>query len=391
MIRDYPRPAADAAARTPPVILFLHNRYRSTGGEERAVEDLLWLVREHLHEDAELLGRDSGSLRRIAGAAAMLGGGLRPEEVARAVRRTKARIVHTHNLNPTFGWRALAAAREAGARVVAHLHQYRLVCAVGVCFTDGEDCTRCHGRNTVPGVLHNCRGRRGEAVVYAAALSLWQRRVTAQVDAFIVPSRFAAARLRALGAPVGEPYVVPHAIRATPHAIGATPPAPASRANGGHALFAGRLSAEKGIDTAIEACRLAGIRLVLAGDGPERERIARTQPGVQLPGRVGDADLARLRRDAAVALAPSRSAETFGLAAAEAMAAGLPVAASRIGALPELVPDEWLAPPGDAAALAATIRRLLADPGAGARALEQVRAVAAPEVVAPALAAVYDG
>src|SRR5437660_535517 len=144
------------------MILFLHNRYRSTGGEERAVEDLLWLVREQLGEDAELLERDSATLGRTAAAAAMLGGGLRPEDVARAVRRTRARVVHAHNLNPSFGWRALAAARDAGARVVAHLHQYRLVCAVGVCFTHGQDCTRCHGRNTLPGVVHKCRGAVGE-------------------------------------------------------------------------------------------------------------------------------------------------------------------------------------------------------------------------------------
>jgi hypothetical protein len=140
------------------VILFLHNRYRRSGGEERAVEDLLWLVREHLGEDAELLQRDSALLGRGRAAAGMLGGGLRPEEVARAVRRTGARIVHAHNLTPSFGWRSLAAAREAGARVVVHLHQYRLVCAVGICFTDGRECTRCHGRNTLPGVLHGCRG-----------------------------------------------------------------------------------------------------------------------------------------------------------------------------------------------------------------------------------------
>lgn len=365
------------------MILFLHNRYRSTGGEERAVKDLLWLVREQLGEDAELLERESGTLGRTAAAGAMLGGGLRPDDVARAVRRTGARVVHAHNLNPTFGWRALAAARDAGARVVAHLHQYRLVCAVGVCFTEGKDCTRCHARNTLPGVRHNCRGSIGEALVYAAALSVWQRRLTRQVDAFIVPSRFAATRLGSLGAPVGDPHVIPHVIRATP--VQARPEC------GGHALLAARLSPEKGIDTAVEACRLAGIPLVLAGDGPERNRIAASAADVRLLGHVGEAELARLRGTAAVALAPSRSAETFGLAAAEAMAAGVPVAASRIGALPELVPDDWLAPPGDASALADVIGRLRSDPDAGRRARELVEAAASPAVVAPALAAVYDG
>jgi glycosyltransferase involved in cell wall biosynthesis len=364
------------------VILFLHNRYRSTGGEERAVDDLLWLVREHLGEEAELLERDSAVLGRPAAAVALLRGGLHPDDVARAVRRTGARIVHSHNLHPALGWRALAAARRGGARVIAHLHQYRLVCAVGVCFTEGSDCTRCHGRNTLPGVRHNCRGSIGEAVVYGAALSLWQRRLAQQVDTFIAPSRFAADRLQALGAPVGRVLVVGNVVRQfVPQAA----PVPE-----GHALVAARLSPEKGIDVAVEACRLAGIELVVAGDGQEPARLPAPGVGARFAGRVSDAELHRLRRTAALALVPSRAAETFGLAAAEAMAAGLPVAGSRVGALPELLPAEWLVPPGDPVALAEAIQRLRGDRSAGADALERARAVASPEVVARQLATAYD-
>jgi glycosyltransferase involved in cell wall biosynthesis len=364
------------------VILVLHNRYRTTGGEERAVADLLWLLRERLGERAELLERDSVLTGRGEAALGLLRGGLRPHEVADAVRRTRARIVHAHNLHPTLGWRALAGARAAGARVVLHVHQYRLVCAVGVCFTAGEDCTRCHGRNTLPGVLHNCRGSMREALLYGAALAAWQRRLAAHVDAFVVPSRFAAARLTALGAPVSGPYIVPPVIRE----FAARPPA----VPGGHALLVSRLAPEKGVDTAIEACRIAGVPLVIAGDGPERGRLAAIAGDqVRFAGQVDDHELARLRQTAALALAPSRSAETFGLAAAEAMAAGLPVVGSRIGALPELVPDDWLVPPGDAQALAAAVTRLRGDAAAGARAIARVRSITGADVVAPALAAVY--
>jgi glycosyltransferase involved in cell wall biosynthesis len=368
------------------VILVLHNRYRTTGGEERTVEDLLWLIRERLGQEAELLSRDSGHLGRARAAFGLLRGGLDPAEVAQAVKRTRARVVHAHNLHPTLGWRALAAARAAGARVVVHLHQYRLVCAVGVCFTRGEDCTRCHGRNTLPGLVHNCRSSAPEAVSYAVALSAWQRRLAAQADAFVVPSRFAAVRLRELGAPVSSPHVVSPVIREFA-------PAPVGRADG-HALVVSRLAPEKGVEVAIEACRIAGVPLVIAGDGPERARLeARASTGrqVRFVGRVPRDELDRLRRTASVALAPSRSAETFGLAAAEAMAAGLPVVGSRIGALPELIPEEGLAPPGDPRALAERILRLRDRTGAGAEALERVRRVCAPDVVAPALAAVYAG
>jgi glycosyltransferase involved in cell wall biosynthesis len=382
------------------MVLFLHNRYRTTGGEERTVEDLLWLVREHLHEPAELLARDSASLGRGRAAVGLLSGGLQPGDVARAVRLSGARVVHAHNLHPTLGWRALAAAREAGARVVLHLHQYRLVCAIGVCYTRGAECTRCHGRDTFPGVRLRCRGSLPEAATYGAALSLWQHRLVEQADALIVPSRFARERLRALGAPLPweRVHVLPPPVRVLSRTAPSPQPETAESKTAGtprrpYALVVARLAPEKGVDVAIAACRLAGIALVVAGDGPELP-VLRELAGdgdVRFAGHVDDAELARLRAGATVALVPSRSAETFGMAAAEAMAVGLPVVASRIGALPELLEEVSLAPPGDAPALARAIARVRTDPEAGRRGRERVGTVCSPRILARDLAHIYDG
>src|SRR3954471_15401195 len=104
------------------MILFLHHGYRVAGGEEAAVASLRRVVEEELGEPTALLERDSGELGPARAAAGLLRGGLDPAEVGRTVRATGARVVHAHNLQPTFGWRALTAAREAGARVVLHLH-----------------------------------------------------------------------------------------------------------------------------------------------------------------------------------------------------------------------------------------------------------------------------
>jgi glycosyltransferase involved in cell wall biosynthesis len=365
------------------VILFLHNQYRTPGGEERAVADLLWLVREQLGEDAELLARDSAALSRPRAAVAMLRGGLDPGDVAAAVRRTGARLVAVHNVHPAFGWRALAAAREAGARVVLHLHNYRLVCAVGTCFDSrGEDCTRCRGRDTTPGVRLGCRGPRSEALVYAVALSAWQRRLAGLADAIVVPSAFAARRLAALRAPLARP---PHVVAPPIRGLAGS----SSAGAGEHALIASRLAVEKGIDVALEACRRVRLPVVVAGDGPLAQRLRAAHPEARFVGRVDGAELASLRARAALALVPSRSAETFGLAAAEAMAAGVPVVASRIGALAELVEEDGLVAPGDATALAAAAAARFGDAAAGARGLARVRERCAPEVVAVALRAAY--
>jgi glycosyltransferase involved in cell wall biosynthesis len=396
------------------MVLFLHNRYRTTGGEERAVADLLWLVGEHLHEPAELLSRDSAEIGRSRAAAGLLRGGLEPQQVAAAVRVSGARVLHAHNLLPALGWRALAAAREAGARVVLHLHQYRLVCAIGVCFTRGGECTRCHGRDTLPGVRLNCRDSIPEALAYGASLALWQRRMVAQADAVIVPSVFARERLRELGAPLDweRVHVLAPPVRgfdaATSVDVGVSPDATTGATATGrdvwpgapdlphgvpYALVVARLAPEKGVHVAIDACRAAGMPLVVAGDGPDRDALVqRAGDGeVRFVGHVEDEQLARLRGRAAIALAPSLSAETFGLAVAEAMAAGLPVAASRVGALPELVAEDALVAPGDVGALADAIERLAGDRAAGERGRERARAICAPEAVAAGLSRVYDG
>jgi glycosyltransferase involved in cell wall biosynthesis len=386
------------------VILLLHNRYRVPGGEERAVEDLAWLIRGELREDAEILERDSAVLGHARAAIGLLRGGLAPDDVAAAVRRTRARVVHAHNVQPSLGWRALAAARAAGARVVLHLHNYRLVCAVGTCFTRGEDCTRCHGRYTLPGVRLNCRGgSRAESAAYGAGLALWQRRLAASADAFVVPSAFALRRLEALGAPLGgRAHVIPSVQREF---------AERSRAaEGGYALYAGRLTAEKGVADAIAACRLAGVPLVVAGDGPEAAELRAAAEGqdagapgvasgpsvhptggasVRFTGRVDPSELAKLRAGAALALVPSRYEEILPLAALEAMAAGLPVVAARAGGLVELVPEPGLHPPGDVAAMADRIRMLWRDTSAGEAALATARVRTAPPVVAAALRTVY--
>ena len=241
-----------------------------------------------------------------------------------------------------------------------HLHNYRLVCAVGTCFNSrGEDCVRCQGRDTLPGVRLNCRGTGAEAAVYAASLALWQRRLAAQADAVVVPvalRRRAPARAARAARSGARPRRAPCGARASPSGSRA--------AAGEHALVAARLAPEKGVELAVQACARAGLELVVAGDGPQADAL-RAAGGARFVGRVSADELADLRARAALAIVPSRSAETFGLAAAEAMADGVPVVATAVGALPELVGADGLVAPGDADALAAAARARFGDEEAG--------------------------
>jgi glycosyltransferase involved in cell wall biosynthesis len=146
------------------------------------------------------------------------------------------------------------------------------------------------------------------------------------------------------------------------------PPARAigwSAAPGTGALFAGRLSPEKGAAEAIDMARAAGLPIEVYGDVYDadysREQIdpRRHEPGVTVHPAVPRAALWEIMARAAVVLCPSRWDEPFGLAAAEAQACGTPVVAFRRGGLSEVIVDGvtgFLVPPDDVAAFTEAVR-----------------------------------
>jgi glycosyltransferase involved in cell wall biosynthesis len=322
-------------------VLILHNRYRQPGGEERSVAQIEALLRQRGHR-VEILERTSEGLSRGRAGSGMLRGGSDPAEVARAVSGLGAEVVHAHNIHPLFGARALVAAKGAGARVVMHLHNYRLICAKAIAQLDGKPCTRCQARSTTPAVRHRCRDSIWESIVYAAGIARQQRSLLGAVDRFLVPSGGAIERLRSLGAPTDRMAVLHNALPGSAFVK-------ASRAGDGrHALCTGRLVQEKGIDLAIAACARLRVPLVVAGRGPAEPRLRRLASDlgadVRFVGQVGREELGNLRRRAALTLFPSRWDEPGPFAVIESMAAGVPVLASNLGGLPEIVGEEGVLP-----------------------------------------------
>jgi glycosyltransferase involved in cell wall biosynthesis len=171
------------------------------------------------------------------------------------------------------------------------------------------------------------------------------RRVLRKARLAICPSNALADAARRLGA--AEVRVIPSGVE--------IPDEVAEEAEPPEVLFAGRLSAEKGIRELVVAAN--GMRLVVAGDGPLRDEV----PGAL--GFVPHEDLGPLYERAAVVACPSRR-EGFGVVCAEAMAYGVPVVAGAVGGLLDLVVDGetgLLVPPRDVSALRAALERLLGD------------------------------
>jgi glycosyltransferase involved in cell wall biosynthesis len=182
-----------------------------------------------------------------------------------------------------------------------------------------------------------------------------------------------------VGLPAGKVETIHYGMDELPAAWGENPPS-AVPEQARVLLCVARLVAQKGVDVAVEALplvreRIPDATLVVLGEGPERQRLeSLAGDGVHLAGRVPD--VAAWLRRAELLVHPARW-EGFGLGVLEAMLAGLPVVASRVSSLPELVVDGEtgvLVPPDDPAALAdAIVRALEQRERLGAAGLERAR------------------
>ena len=224
-------------------------------------------------------------------------------------------------------------------------------------------------RAPVVGTFHSGATR---ARLYDLAAPLI-RRVARRLAIRIAVSERAAAFERARIGGVFE--IVPNGVETAAFAQAA----PADLGPGTKLLFVGRLDQRKGFPVAVDAFRRLGasredLRLVVAGDGPDRDEVDRLGDGdrerVRMLGRVPHAELPAVAAACALYLGPAIGGESFGVVLVEAMAAGLPVVASAIPGYDEVVRDGvdgLLVPPRNPAALAAAAGRVLGDPALAER------------------------
>ena len=272
------------------------------------------------------------------------------------IEEWKPDVVHFHNIWPLLTPSALRIAKRRNAAVLLTAHNYRFACPGGMLLRDGAVHQDCIEGSSLVCALRNPRNSFAESLAYGIALEVQRRlrMLERWVDAFVAPSTFMAQMLVRAGLPEKRVHVIANGL----------PPSIEPRALGRSALFFGRLSAEKGARTVLEAARLApDIPVVIAGAGPLEPEV-RAAP-VNYLGRLNQQGLARALDGAAFSLAPSECYDNQPFAVLEAFAAGRPVIATRIGGLPEIVRDGvtgLLVSPHSPAELAGAMRRLLLDP-----------------------------
>jgi glycosyltransferase involved in cell wall biosynthesis len=355
-------------------ILAVHNFYGSAApsGENKAFETETALLERRGH-DVRRFVRHSDDLRRMGGLGMVRGAIGTPWNpfAARALQRTveefRPDVVHVHNTFPMLSPAIFHAIGTRAARVLT-LHNYRLFCSAAIPMRAGRVCTEClDQRSVLPALRHGCyRGSRiatlplATSVALHRALGTW----TNEVDAFLALSEFQRERMVDAGLPRERVHVKPSFFPGNPAVVPWSEREPV-------VVFAGRLTAEKGVESLIRAWQSWGesspeLRIIGAGDLlPELERLAagaRVRFLGALPLAATHEQIARAR----LLVLPSECFEGSPLVLAEAFAFGTPAAVSNVGPLPSIVTDGengLVFEAGTPSSLLETVRRSWDSPG----------------------------
>ena len=354
-------------------VLVVHNSYQHQGGEDMVAAAEIELLRSRGHivetyfrHNDEITSSGSLSLAREA-----LWSRRTTQDITQLIMEFRPEIVHAHNTFPLISPSVYWAVGKQRIPVIQTMHNFRLMCPQAMFLREQKVCEDCLGNLPWRGVLRACyRESRLQSGVLAAvvtmhgAIGTWKNKVTR----YIALNKFCRDKFIAGGLPAGRIVI-------KPNFVDFTAPGLATRAG---FLFVGRLSVEKGVSVMMNAIdRVGDVDVRVAGVGPESHLLTESDQ-VKTLGSLSSSDVRREMSQAMALILPSIWYENFPRTLVEAFGCGLPVIASRIGALGELIEHGvtgLLFSPGDADDLAEKMAwaqqhpEQMADMGRNARAL----------------------
>ena len=321
-------------------VLLVHNSYRHRGGEEIVYEQEAGLLRSRGVQVVEYRRNNElpdhlSIAERLRLAYTTLWSSSTWHQVRDLLNSERPDIVHVHNtlfrISPSVYW----ACKASGVPVVQTLHNFRLLCPAGQFVRSSHVCEECLESGVWHGVRHACY-RNSRSATAAVALMVtahqWARTWTDCIDAYIALSEFSRSKFVAAGFSATKIFVKPNFVD----------PDPGMGEGQEYALFLGRLHPEKGVRSLISAWKLlqAPIPLLIVGDGPMGHELREQATGletVQFRGHLERSEALAILKRARFLVMPSECYENFPCAIAEAYACGVPVLASSLGSLKELV------------------------------------------------------
>lgn len=352
-------------------ILLVNKFYYHKGGSEKHFFDLKKLLEDNGHEVVVFSTQDQRNepslyekffprvprFSTLAGCMEYFYSYRAARAFRRVVRLTAPDIIHIHNIARYLSPSILSVASQERIPVVQTVHDYQLVCPNYTLYNGtSQVCTACLTGTLYNAVRNSCSHHsKLHSSLAAVELALNKKMYTRLVARFIAPSKFVRAMLVRGGVDSAKIDILPHFLfeasedEGVPHAPDTERP---------YFLYAGRIVEEKGVGflVALWQHMPEGVRLVVAGEGPYMEELRdsvlkyKLEGRVELKGYVGHAEVRALARGAIAVVAPSIWYEPFSYSVYEAMAWGVPVIASKIGGMQELIIHDvtgTLALPGD--------------------------------------------
>ncbi len=279
-------------------------------------------------------------------------------KLEKLIMAEKPDVAHLHNIYHQISPAIIPVLKKFKIPIVLTVHDYYLLSPAYTLFARNEIFDPVRWRHCQAVVKRAIKNSLAASVL--ASLTNWwhqHRGYYLGVDCFISPSRFLAAKLREFYPGINI-KVLPNFILDWPEEI--FPPA-------NYYLFVGRLVPEKGIEMFLRAAaQLPDQRFLVAGQGPEQAALMKRYdlPNVRWLGQLAGVDLQNVLARARALIFPSQWYENFPLAILESFASGVPVIASRLGGVPELVQsgvNGQLFAPSDLTALVAAIKEFDTD------------------------------
>lgn len=314
----------------------VHNQYQHAGGEDSVFSNEATILREAGHEVVvSLTSNDkiNSNIKKVLASFSAIWSYSGYRRLARVLDKEKPDVVHVHNFFPYPSASLFWACTRRRIPVVWTLHNFRLMCANGLLYRDDRPCTDCVGRSPLPAIRYKCyrQSRIGSAVVAATILThriigTWRNKVTC----FIALTEFAKQKFIEAGLPPEKIVIKPNFSQAQ---------FPSAHVRAG-ALYVGRLSPEKGVDTLIKAWANVTHHLTVIGDGPLRHQLEQIAgPNVSFVGQQSPKSVKEAMSKTQLLIVPSIWFENFPMTIVEGMAAATPILASDIGALSTIIED----------------------------------------------------
>jgi glycosyltransferase involved in cell wall biosynthesis len=338
--------AADGDRASQPMkILLVHNTYQQAGGEDVVFEQEkrnLQRAGHHVatYERSNHEMEQFSTLQRAMLIKRIVWATDSRQEFAQLLARESPDVVHVHNTFIMISPSIYSACRDQGVPVVQTLQNYRLMCPGALFFRDGRVCEDCVEHSLWRGIQHGCyRGSHVQTAGVALMLA-WHRQLKTYqelVDCSVAATEFSRGKFVAAGFDADKIVVKPNFVDQDPGP---------RKQPGDYAVFAGRLSPEKGVTTLLDAWEHVhrDCTLKIVGDGPLRARLEvqakeRGLANVTFCGRLSREESIATVKGARFQITPSLWYEGFPMVIVEAFACGVPVLCSRLGGMQEIVAD----------------------------------------------------